>query len=128
MKKDELLDQEEIQVGGLTFAISRIPAVYAKPIYGEVIKAVGEHGDIGMTYLPMETSRKMLSYVALKDDDSGMWLMMDDEKTINKACTDLYSLIELEAAMIRKNFGFLLDGRLLKVLDTLRGSLQKANA
>lgn len=122
MMIEDLLDKEEISIGAMKFLISKIPAIQAQEIYGKVIKATDGVGDIGMTFLPIEVARKLLSYTAYKSDDQ--WLMLDEENRIQTFFPNLLTLIKLEAAMIRKNFGFLFDGSLPEVLDMLRGGDQ----
>lgn len=119
MTVDEFIEVEDLTIDGGKFRISRIPAVQAKAIYGGIMRATDDVGDVGMTFLPIELSKQLLSFAAYFEDD--MWLALDSEDRINSAFPLLENLIKLETAMIKKNFGFLFNGGLRKVLVELRG-------
>lgn len=119
MDYEKFLDPEEVEINGVKFTLSRIPAVQAQQVYGELVKASDGVGDIGMTFLPQNVSRTILSYAAFYDVDS--WAVLDTEIVVNNAFRSLDTLLKLEVAMIRKNFGFLFDGGLRGLLEALRG-------
>lgn len=119
MEFDSFLDPEEIELGGTKFTISRIPAFQAQQIYGDVIRSADGVGDIGMTFLPEPVSRLLLKYTAFCDGDT--WFVLDQEQRMDRAFKTLHTLLRLEVAMIRKNFGFLFDGGLQSLLEDLRG-------
>lgn len=120
MGAKELRKPKEIEINGSKFVISKIPAIQAQQIYREIMQETGDDGDIAMTYLASEATLPLLSYAASADGEE--WVMLDSEERINFCCSDLLMLINLEAAMIRYNFGFLFDGSLQKVLGVLRDS------
>lgn len=122
MEIEKFIDKEEIEIDGRKFAISKIPAVQAQEIYGEIVRETDDIGDIGMTFLSLSVAVKLLSYSAY--EDGGVWFTMGSENDINDGCPEVMTLIKLEAAMIRKNFGFLFNGSLQKVLEDLRGKKQ----
>ena len=95
-----------------------MPAIQAQQAYGAIMRECKDEGDIGMTYLSEQTVVDILKYAALKDEDSVE--VLEDIDKINFACPNVSMLIKLEAAMIRYNFGFLFNGTLPKVLETLR--------
>lgn len=120
MDVNNFLEKQEIEIEGSKYLISKIPAIQGQQIYGAVMKEGLSSGNIGMTYLSLETGLKLLSYAAYLDGDT--WVAIEDEFTANVACDSIQKLIKLEAAMIRYNFGFLFDGTLQKVLEELRMS------
>ena len=79
-------------------------------------------GDIAMTYLTVPTVLSLLTYAATVDGEE--WIPLENENRINVAFPKFATLIKLEAAMIRYNFGFLFDGTLQEVLGVLRDSQQ----
>ena len=119
MDIEKFIEKEEIKIGGKRFVISKIPAIQAQAIYGEIVRSTTDVGDIGMTFLPTELATRILAFAAFYDEN--IWVTLEDEFQIDKVFSNLLDLIELEAAMIRKNFGFLFDGKLQKVLEELRG-------
>lgn len=122
MSIDDYIDKSEIDIDGHKFIISSIPAVQAQEIYGDIVRETNDIGDIAMTFLPMPVATRLLAYAAFNDE--GTWFSLEEEYRINKACPNTMTLIKLEAAMIRKNFGFLFDGSLREVLAGLRGKSQ----
>ena len=119
MDYNEFIEKEELTLDGVKFAMSAIPAFQAQQIYGDIVRATSGVGDIGMTFLPEDVAKKLLSYVAFLDGD--VWFTLDQEQRIDRAFKKVDSLLKLEVAMIRKNFGFLFDGGLLNLVEDLRG-------
>lgn len=118
MDNTKFLEPKEIEIDGAKFIISKMPAIQAQQAYGAIMRECKDEGDIGMTYLSEQTVVDILKYAALKDEDSVE--VLEDIDKINFACPNVSMLIKLEAAMIRYNFGFLFNGTLPKVLETLR--------
>lgn len=122
MDPKKFIEPKETEIDGIKFIISKIPAIQAQQIYREIMKQTKEDGDIAMTYLTEEPTIELLSYSASVggDDSNPTWTVLDSENQINFACGKVETLIKLEAAMIRYNFGFLFDGTLPSVLEVLR--------
>lgn len=122
MDPKKFIEPKEIEIDGANFVISKIPAIQAQQIYGSVMNESKDDGDIAMTYLSPETALALLSYAAAVTSDGGAdgWTALDGENQINFSCKEISTLIKLEAAMIRYNFGFLFDGTLQEVLGVLR--------
>lgn len=120
MDYNSFIDPEETTIGGTKFTISRIPAIQAQKIYGDIMRSITDIGDIGMTFLPDTVSRAILSYTAFNDE--GTWFALDQDQRMDRAFKDVQTLIKLEVAMIRKNFGFLFTGLLQDLLAELHGT------
>lgn len=123
MELKKFIEPKPIKIGDKSFFISKIPAIQAQQIYGAIMKECKEDGDIAMTYLSEETGLSLLAYAAYDqtgEGDSNYLVQLNASGAIDTYCRDLTTLIELEAAMIRYNFGFLFDGSLLRVLGVLR--------
>ena len=123
MELKKFIEPKPIKIGDKNFFISKIPAIQAQQIYGAIMKECKEDGDLAMTYLSEETGLSLLTYAAydqLGEGDSEHLVQLDASAAVNAYCSDLTTLIELEAAMIRYNFGFLFDGSLQRVLGVLR--------
>lgn len=119
MEPDTFLDKKEIELEGVKFMISKIPAIQSQKVYGEIMKEAKSDGDIAMTYLSPDTAKDLLAYTAYFDGAN--WLSLDQDYRINDSCKNLEVLMKLQAAMIQYNYGFLFDGGLQKVLAALRG-------
>lgn len=115
----EFIEKKEIKIDANRYLISKIPAVQAQEIYGDIMRECKEDGDIAMTYLSRPTMQKLLAYAAVPMGDN--WKVLETDNDINSACPDMGVLVKLEAEMIRYNFSFLFDGSLQKVLGVLRG-------
>ena len=121
MEVENFVDKEEVEIDGIKCCLSSIPAIPAKEIYGEIVRATSDVGDIGMSFIPWATSKKLLGYAAWYNPEAKIWITLDSETEVNTVFKKHFTLIKLEAAMIRKNFGFLFDGSLQKQLELLRG-------
>ena len=127
MDPKKFIEPKEIEIDGGRFVISRIPAVQAQQIYGAIMRESKDDGDVAMTYLSEETVLGLLAYAAYVTGGEGAddsWSPLEDANHINFACPKIETLIKLEAAMIRYNFGFLFDGTLQEVLGVLRDVTQ----
>lgn len=121
----KFIDPEEVQFEGEedTFYISKIPAFYAQEIFMSAATAF-QRKDAGS--LPRETVLKLLSYTALKMDDEGVKsaVCLDNPVAVNTYVKDPFTLLALEMKMIEKNYSFLFDGRLQKVLEPMLASMK----
>lgn len=115
MDYNQLIQPHEITVGDRIFTISKIPALEAQGIYSVLAKCISDNGVIGMTMLPWETIRKILSYVAFHNGDAKQ--MLNTDTMCNLAFKeDFGDLQQVIVAMIKENFGFFVDGKLLNLL------------
>ena len=115
MQYNDLKDPVEMEFGGRMFAISRIPALKAVPIFDVVSAAVSERGVMGLTSLPVATQKAILQFVLVRGED-GTWSGFETDSRINNAFAKFETLIAVVLAMVRENFGFLTDGRLPDLL------------
>lgn len=122
MDAKQFIEAKEIEIDEQKFIISKIPAIQAQQVYRAIMQEAKNDGDIAMTYLSVPTVLSLLTYAATVDGEE--WLPLESETRINVAFPKLATLIKLEAAMIRYNFGFLFDGTLQEVLGVLRDSQQ----
>jgi hypothetical protein len=122
MDAKQFIEAKEIEIDEQKFIISKIPAIQAQQVYRAIMQEAKNDGDIAMTYLSVPTVLSLLTYAATVDGEE--WIPLENENRINVAFPKLATLIKLEAAMIRYNFGFLFDGTLQEVLGVLRDSQQ----
>lgn len=123
MEPSKFIEPKRIKIGNSQFVISKIPAIQAQQVYGTIMKECKDEGDIAMTYLSENACLALLSYAAFDRDEDGTdtnLIPLNATEAINVYCGNVTTLINLEAAMIRYNFGFLFDGSLQKVLGVLR--------
>ena len=121
MEVDSFIDKREVDIDGKKFIISKIPAVQAQELYGKIYRSITDVGDVGMTFLPKDVTKEILSYTAVKDGED--WKAIDDDYTERNAFgANLHMLMMLQIAMIKENYDFLFDGRLPRALATLRNA------
>lgn len=114
MEYSKFIKPREVEIGGTTFAISQIPAINAQEIYPVVAECVKENGVLGMTMIPLRACREILSYVAIRIDDT--WFSLDTESRVNNYLSDKSTMAKIIVLMVKENWGFLADGSLLDVL------------
>lgn len=123
IKVKTLLDKEDIEIGGRKFFISRIPAVRAQEIFVAGFNVL--QANMG---IPAAMLEDLLPYCGTYNGE-GSEVQFANSDIINMFTIDPFDLIELEGAMIKKNFGFLFDGRgarLAKQMQELQQSLQSS--
>ena len=116
MNTEKFIKAKEISINNRTFVVSKIPAIDAIPIYNEVAKSVSDNGILGITMLPQKTVREIVSFTALIDDD-GISLVPNTEHVFNSIFSeDFESLQTLVISMVKENFDFFVNGKLLEQL------------
>ena len=116
MNAEKFIKAKEISINNRTFVVSKIPAMDAIPIYNEVAKSVSDNGILGITMLPQKTVREIVSFTALIDDD-GISLVPNTEQVFNSIFSeDFGSLQTLIISMVKENFDFFVNGKLLEQL------------
>ena len=116
MNTEKFIKAKEISINNRTFVVSKIPAMDAIPIYNEVAKSVSDNGILGITILPQKTVREIVSFTALIDDD-GISLVPNTEEVFNSIFSeDFGSLQTLVISMVKENFDFFVNGKLLEQL------------
>ena len=116
MNAEKFIKAKEISINNRTFVVSKIPEMDAIPIYNEVAKSVSDNGILGITMLPQKTVREIVSFTALIDDD-GISLVPNTEQVFNSIFSeDFGSLQTLIISMVKENFDFFVNGKLLEQL------------
>ena len=116
MNTEKFIKAKEISINNRTFVVSKIPAMDAIPIYNEVAKSVSDNGILGITMLPQKTVREIVSFTSLIDDD-GISLVPNTEQVFNSIFSeDFGSLQTLIISMVKENFDFFVNGKLLEQL------------
>ena len=116
MNTEKFIKAKEISINNRTFVVSKIPAMDAIPIYNEVAKSVSDNGILGITMLPQKTVREIVSFTALIDDD-GISLVPNTEQVFNSIFSeDFGSLQTLIISMVKENFDFFVNVKLLEQL------------
>ena len=116
MNTEKFIKAREISINNRTFVVCKIPAMDAIPIYNEVAKSVSDNGILGITMLPQKTVREIVSFTALIDDD-GISLVPNTEQVFNSIFSeDFGSLQTLIISMVKENFDFFVNGKLLEQL------------
>ena len=116
MNTEKFIKAKELSINNRTFVVSKIPAMDAIPIYNEVAKSVSDNGILGITMLPQKTVREIVSFTALIDDD-GISLVPNTEQVFNSIFSeDFGSLQTLIISMVKENFDFFVNGKLLEQL------------
>ena len=114
---DKFINPEDVDIGGKTFVISTIPCIPAHQIF---MSAIGPLQQGRFEDIPRDTVLRLMSYVAVRLEN-GTAIPLSSEAWVNEHVSDLFTLISLEARMISRNFSFLSDGRLQRLLETAMG-------
>lgn len=115
MKHDKLILAKEVEIGGRTFAISKIPATRAIEIYNVIGDSVNKHGVLGLSILPPSVIKQILAYVNLYD--GGDWIEFGTDGVIDSVFReDFGALQQVVIAMVKENFDFFVSGKLLDAL------------
>lgn len=122
METKKLIDKEDVEFGGRKYFISRIPAVQAQRLF---LAGFGALNNKMMGSLPPAMIDEMLSYCGTYNGE-GAEVQFTNTDIINMFVTDMFDLVQLEHAMVRKNFGFLFDGRGEALADQLNSTLQNS--
>ena len=116
---NRLKEPEEVKVVGCdeTFFVSTIPATVAQDL---LLGAMGAITSKDVSKLPPDTRKKLMSYVSKKMGDLPVEesILLDNDTAIDTYCST-FTLIQLELKEIERNFGFLFDGSLQKMLETM---------
>lgn len=119
METKKLIDKEDVEVGGRKYFISRIPSVQAQRLFLAGFGALNNK----MMSLPPAMMEELLSYCGTYNGE-GQEVQFVNPDIINMFVTDVFDLIQLEHEMVRKNFGFLFDGRGEALAAQLNSTLQ----
>lgn len=120
---EKLKDPSEIQIGGKTCYVSKIPAFYAQRI---ILNAGEALTSLDMAKLPEPVILDLLSYTAVKFDETGTNVVLDSIDTVNSLIDNPKDLIELELKLVEYNFGFFFDGSLREVFKPLEDLMKKS--
>lgn len=124
METKTLLDKEDVEIAGNKFFISRIPAVKAQRIF---LAGFGALSAKMIGSLPPAMMEELLTYCGTYNKDGGEVQFLSPDIT-EKFITDMFVLLQLEHAMVRKNFGFLFDGRGAELVEQLNSTLQNSKS
>ena len=119
METKKLIDKEDVEVGGRKYFISRIPSVQAQRLFLAGFGALNNK----MMSLPPAMMEELLSYCGTYNGE-GQEVQFVNPDIINMFVKDVFDLIQLEHEMVRKNFGFLFDGRGEALAAQLNSTLQ----
>lgn len=119
METKKLIDKEDVEIGGRKYFISRIPSVQAQRLFLAGFGALNNK----MMSLPPAMMEELLSYCGTYNGE-GQEVQFVNPDIINMFVTDMFDLIQLEHEMVRKNFGFLFDGRGEALAAQLNSTLQ----
>lgn len=107
MKYENFIAPETIESHGRKYVISQIPALRAQSLLGQFAKA----SDGDLSAVPQSAILDLLSHVAVLLPN-GEPIVLAGENYVAEHIPDLATLLDIEMAMLRKNFGFLADGGL----------------
>jgi len=105
---DKLNRPEEIIIGDKTFYTTLIPVWESQPLATEILKS-------NLLGLPQDIVKKLLSYVYV--DLGGQCIALDNPVMINQHLKSGKDIYTLQIEVIKRNFDFLFDGSLQKLLE-----------
>ena len=121
MEIRKLIEKEDVEIGGRKYFVSRIPSVQAQRLFLAGFGALNNK----MMSLPPAMMEELLSYCGTYNGE-GQEVQFVNIDIINMFVTDVFDLIQLEHEMVRKNFGFLFDGRGEALAARLNSTLQNS--
>ena len=119
-----LKDKEEITVNGRKYFIGRMPALKAERL---LIKSIGAITAGGFSALPDEALTELLAYSGAYNAQGGE-VLFDKEEIVEMFDIPLEDIIEIQARLVEKNFGFFANGGLNRVMERLTNTFTKAKA
>lgn len=119
MELKNLRNKEDFRLGDKKYFVSSIPAVAASKI---LFKAFGALSSGDLSALPHDIFLELLSYGG-GYNQNGAEVQFVDEETVDMFEEDPMVLFEVATRVVEKNFGFLGDGRLSRVIERLSATL-----
>lgn len=116
MQEKTLKEKEYIDIDGKTYFISAIPAWKAERL---MLKGLTALSAMDISKLPDDFLWELLSYCGIKNEATNTEIQFVNEQVLDGYVIDPMVLIELQARMVEKNFGFFSDGRLTRVMTRL---------
>lgn len=107
---EQLFEPEDIQIEGCDkhFVQEKVSAYESIPLVSDLMKNL-------VVTLPQETIAKLLSYVYV--ELNGMYVSLDNSVIVNQHVKEPFWLYTLYFNVVKRNFSFLTDGRLQKLLE-----------
>lgn len=124
---ESFLEPKIVKIGGQDFTISKIPCIKAQEIYAKIMKETDGYGNLGFTLLSPKTGIELTSYAAVTTEN-GSHVVLDGEAEVDRFVGSVNTLIQLHLAIIKENYGFLFDGVLRKLLESLEESADAESA
>ena len=121
IQEKALRNVQNIEVNGRKFFISSIPATKAQRMliaaFG-AFKSFFSQGAGGIAAFPAELLTELNSYAGAYNDSGAQVQFVDDDIT-DMMVDNPMDLMEVQVALVEKNFGFFADGRLNRVVERL---------
>ena len=117
-------DKEDITVNGRKYFIGRMPALKAERL---LIKSIGAITAGGFSALPDEALTELLAYAGGYNAQNNE-VRFENEDIIEMFDVPLEDIIEIQARLVEKNFGFFANGGINRVLERLTNTFAKAKA
>lgn len=115
MEYERFIQPKELEIGGQKFAISKIPAIQAQSIYPAIAKSVKDNGLLGLTMLPVDVVRNLMSYAAVKSGEA--WMSLGNDEMLADTFKDNFGDMQtLLVNVERYTYGFFVSGDLLNEL------------
>lgn len=115
MDYEKFIQPKELEIGGQKFAISKIPAMQAQAIYPAIAKSVKDNGLLGLTMLPIDIVRSLMSFAAIQNGEH--WFTLgNDEMLANTFKDNFGDMQKLLVNIERYTYDFFVSGDLLDEL------------
>lgn len=105
-----------------TFILHKFPAVEGREIVTQYpLSAIPKLGDYKVNE---EIMLKLLSYVGVRNEETGTLLMLSTRALVNNHVPDFEALMRLEAAMLEYNCSFFANGKVLTFFEAIAAKAQ----
>ena len=115
MDYEKFIQPKEMEIGGQKFAISKIPAIQAQAIYPAIAKSVKENGLLGLTMLPVDVVRSLMSFAAVKNGEH--WMPPGNDEVLADTSKDNFGdMQKLRVSIEKYTYDSFVSGDLLDEL------------
>lgn len=121
MDYEKFIQPKEMEIGGQKFAISKIPAIQAQAIYPAIAKSVKDNGLLGLTMLPIDIVRSLMSFSAIRNGEH--WFTLGNDEMLTNTFKDSFGDMQKLLVSIEKyTYDFFVSGDLLDELAAMEAT------
>lgn len=121
MKDENLEGKEYVTIGGKKYFLVSIPAIKAEEMFFELLPVLKS---LDVTKLPFSFVMSLMPYCGFVNEETNSEIRFTSPEIIGMYVTNPVVLMELQARVLGKNFGFFSDGSLMSVTAVLSNAFR----